>query len=101
MISSWILKWNARISLRLFDHGFGANDDDNAAVGNGIAGTIGLLVVADDRALRQLHMAIDDGAADARVTPDIHMIEDDRILYFGIAIDAHIVTNPRFRHSAA
>jgi hypothetical protein len=29
-------------SLRFLDHGFGANDDDNAIFGNRIAGSVGL-----------------------------------------------------------
>src|SRR4029077_1108285 len=43
-------------------------DDDDAAVRDGVPAAILLEVVADARAARNEHVAIDDGPADARVT---------------------------------
>ena len=45
-------------------------DDDDAAVADGVAAAILLRVVADERAARDQHVAVDDGAADLRVPAD-------------------------------
>jgi hypothetical protein len=48
-----------------FEHGIGANDDDHAAFGDGVAGAVGIGIEADDGAFGQVDVAVNDGAADA------------------------------------
>jgi len=62
-------------SFRLFDHGFFAHDDHDAAFGDVVALAIGFKVIADFSALRNRDVAVDDGVADACMTPHIDMIE--------------------------
>src|SRR4051794_11955546 len=47
-------------------------DDDDAGVGDGVTPAILLGVVPDERAARDQHVAIDDRAADPRVSSDAH-----------------------------
>src|SRR5882724_2336975 len=47
-------------------------DDDDARVGDGVAAPIFVRVVADERAARDEHVAVDDRASDARVAADPH-----------------------------
>ena len=63
--------------LGLLDEGFLADDDNDAGIAHVEAAAVGFEVVADFRALGKTDMAIDDGAADARVAPDVHVVVDD------------------------
>src|ERR1700675_4133927 len=76
-----------------FDEGFLADDDDDAGIGDMEAAAVGFQVVADPGALGKTDVAVDDGAADARVAADIHVVVDDGIGDFAVAVDAHVVAN--------
>ena len=71
-------------------------DDDDARVGDGVAAPIFLGVVADERAARDQHVAIDDRAADARVPADAHARHQDALLDVAEAVDPHV----RAEHAA-
>ena len=60
-----------------FDQGFLADDYDYAGVGDVEATLVGFHVVADFGAFGQADVAVDDGAADARVAGDVHVVVDD------------------------
>jgi hypothetical protein len=62
-----------------FDEGFLADDNDDAGIANVEAAAVGFEVVADLGALGEADVAVDDGAADARVAADIHVIVDDGV----------------------
>src|ERR1017187_10632953 len=81
--------------LRLLDHGFGADHDYDAAVGGGIARAIPRFVVADDRAFRELDVAVDNRAADAAVPADADVIKNNRLFDLAVAVHANIVAHDR------
>src|ERR1700680_155355 len=66
----------------LFDQGFLADYYDNAGVGDAEAAFVGFHVVAYFGALGQAYMAVDDGAADARMAADVYVIVDDGLRDF-------------------
>src|SRR5260370_39321423 len=84
-----------------FDEGFLADDDDNAGIGDVAAASIGFEVVAALGALGKADVAIDDGAATARVSADVHMIVDDGVGDCGIAVDADIAADDGFLDASA
>src|SRR5438445_12501890 len=65
--------------LRFFDEGFLTDNNDDAGIADVEAAAVGFEVVADLSALGEAHVAVNDGAADARVAADIHVIVDDGI----------------------
>jgi hypothetical protein len=66
--------------LRFFEHGFGADDDDHAAFGDGVAGAVGIGIEADDGAFGQVDVAVDDGAADAAAAADAESQTDAELV---------------------
>src|SRR5215469_1619084 len=84
-----------------FDQGFLANDDDDAGRGDVEAALVGLKVIADFGVLGKTDVAVDDGAADARVAADVDVIVDDRGGDFAVAVDADVVAEDRGLHAAA
>src|SRR6266849_3359527 len=62
-----------------FDEGFLADDDDDTGIADVEAAAVGFEVVADFGALGKADVAVDDGAANARVAADIHVIVDDGV----------------------
>src|SRR5256885_11699187 len=84
-----------------FDKGFFADDDDDAGVGDVVAALIGFEVITDFGAFGEADVAIDNGAANARVAADAYVIVEDGITDFPEAIDAHIVADDGFRNPAA
>src|ERR1700722_7438991 len=85
----------------LFDHGFRADDDDYAFVGDGIFGSVGFEVVADDGASGQVHVAIDDGVANAAFAADVDVIENDAIVDLAVAVDADVEAEDGLGDAAA
>src|SRR5207245_7705776 len=85
----------------LFDQGFLADDDDDAGIGDVETAAVGFKVIADLRTLGEADVAIDDGAADARVAPYVHVVVDDGIRDFGIAVDADVVADHGFLDASA
>jgi len=84
-----------------FDHGFWADDDHYAFVGDGVTGAVGFEVVADDGALGEIYVAVDDGVADAAATADVDVIEEDALIDFAVAVHAHIETENGFGDAAS
>src|SRR5256885_6674911 len=84
-----------------FDKGFFADDDDDAGVGDVVAALIGFEVVTDFGAFGEADVAINDGAANARVAADADVIVQDGITDFAEAVDAHVVADNGFRNAAA
>src|ERR1700740_623261 len=76
-----------------FEHGFFADDGDDALFADMVAAAVGFEVVADFGVFGQNHVAIDDGVADAGMAADIDVVEDDGIFHFAKAIDAHVETD--------
>src|SRR4051812_11664031 len=73
------------------DQGFiVGRDDDDAVVGDGMAPPIFLGVVADERAPRDEHVAIDDRAADPRVAPDADAGHQDALIDVAEAVDPDV-----------
>src|SRR5712664_4493322 len=95
------LEYENLSGFRFFDEGFLADDDDNTGIGNVEAAAVGFEVVADLGALGKADVAVDNGAADARMAADIHVVVDDGIGDFAVAVDADIVANRRFLDAAA
>src|SRR5438105_11030196 len=91
----------ASSGFRLFDKGFLANDDDNAGIGDVKAAAVGFEVVANLGAFRKADVAVDDGAANARVAADVHVVVDDGLRDFRVAVDTHIVADDGSLHAAA
>ena len=67
------------------------NDDDDAAIGDGVALAVRFEVVTDFGALGQIDVTVNDGVANARVAADVDVIEDDGIFDFAVAVYANIV----------
>src|ERR1700731_4490454 len=63
--------------FRFLDQGFLADDDDDTRIGDVEAALVGFQVIADLGALGKADVAVDDGAADARVVADVHVVVDD------------------------
>src|SRR6266436_3379049 len=87
--------------FRLFEKGFLADDHDDAGFGDVEAPAVGFEVVANLGALGEAYMAVDDGAANTRVTANIHVIVDDGLRDFRVAVDADIVADHGRLHAAA
>src|SRR6266481_9490558 len=62
-----------------FDQGFLADDDDDTGISDVEAALVGFEVIADLGALGKADVAVDDGAADARVAADVHVVVNDGI----------------------
>src|SRR5712691_1585824 len=84
-----------------FDQGFLADDDDDTGIGDMEAALVGFEVVADLGALGKADVAVDDGAADARVTADVHVVVDDGIQDIAVTVDADVVADDGFLNAAA
>src|SRR2546429_2790049 len=80
----------ASSGFRLFDKGLLANDDDNAGIGDVKAAAVGFEVVANLGAFRKADVAVDDGAANARVAGHVHVAVHCGLRDFRVAVDAHI-----------
>ena len=66
----------------------GLGDDGDALLGDGqAAGEVGLAVPADLEAGGDLHVLVDDRAADPGVAADLDAVEEDRVLDQGEAVD--------------
>src|SRR5260370_19471233 len=85
----------------LFDEGFLADDDNDPGIADVEAAPVGYEVAADFSALGKADVAVNDGAADARVTADIHVVVDDGIRDFAVTVDADIVADDRFLNTSA
>src|SRR5712692_4844101 len=85
----------------LFDEGFLADDDDDAGIADVEAAAVGFEVVADLSALGKADVAINDGAADARVAADVHVVVDDGIQDIAVTVDADVVADDGFLNAAA
>jgi hypothetical protein len=79
-----------KASFRFFDHGFGADDYDHAVFGYGVAGAVGLGVVADDGAFGEAYVAVNYGAADAAAAAYDYVIEYDALIQFAVAVYADV-----------
>src|SRR5271154_420435 len=78
----WVEVTARRLSLRrlgFLDQRFLAYDDHDSRIGDVKAALVGFHVIADLSAFRQRHVAVDDGAANARVAANVYVIVDDRI----------------------
>src|SRR5262245_48676188 len=71
-------------------------DHDDAGVRDGVPAPILLRVVADARAARDEHVAVDDGPADAGVAADTHARHQDALVDQAEAVDPHV----RAEHAA-
>src|SRR5271167_2876612 len=92
----------SRLALfRFFDHGFGADHDYHAVLGDGVARAVGFGVIADYRAFGQAYVTINDGAANAAAAADIHVIEDDALIELAITIDSHVEAEHGFGDASA
>ena len=63
-------------SRRGSGNGVAFGDNDDAAVSDGKARAVAVEVVADLRAVGDVHAIVDDGAANSGVTADLHVAED-------------------------
>src|SRR5437667_259307 len=84
-----------------FDQGLLADDDDDTGIGDVEAALVGFEVVADLGALGKADVAVDDGAADARVAADVHVVVNDGIQDIAVTVDADVVANDGFLNAAA
>src|SRR5467141_2384415 len=84
-----------------FDQGFLADDDDDTGIGDVEAALVGFEVVADLGALGKADVAVNDGAADARVAADVHVVVDDGIQDIAVTVDADVVADDGFLNAAA
>ena len=74
---------------------------DYAGGGDVEAALIGFGVVADFGVFGEADVAVDDGAADARVAADIDVVIDDGSGDFAIAVDADVVAEEGVLDAAA
>src|SRR5579872_319431 len=86
---------------RVFKQRIVARHDGDAAVGDEIAGAVGFGVVADGGAFGQVHIAVDDTAAQAAVAADGYVGKENGRVDFGIGVDAHIGRDHRVLHHTA
>src|SRR5262249_34917721 len=63
----------------------------DAGIGDVVAAPVGFEVVADFGVLGKGDVAVDDGAANARVAADVHVIVEDGFADFAETVDANIV----------
>src|SRR5260370_1984502 len=61
----------------LLDQRFLADDDDDAGIGDVEAAAVGFEVIADLGALGEADVAVNDGAADARVAGAAHKVVEE------------------------
>ena len=87
------LEYEKLSGFGFFDEGFLSDDDDDAGIGDMEAAAVGFEVVADLGALGKTNVAVDDGAADARVAADVYVIVENGIGDFAVAVDADVVAN--------
>src|ERR1019366_8601638 len=73
---------------RGFEQAMVARDHGYAAVGDVVLLAVSLGVVADDRSLRHVHIAVDDGLADLAAASHVHMREQDAVLDLAVGVDA-------------
>src|SRR5579862_5318315 len=74
----------------IFEERVVAGDDGDAAFGDEITLAVGLGVVADRGAFRNVHIAIENGFADAAAPADANVRKQNAIVHFGVRIDPHI-----------
>src|SRR4029077_4462788 len=67
-------------------------DDDDARFGHGVTATVFFEVVADERAARDEHVAIDYRPADARVAPDSYAGHQNALLDVRKAVNSDVRT---------
>src|ERR1035438_10320955 len=72
-----------------------ASDDGEAALGDEVVFLVFVGVVADDGAVGDVDVAIDDGVADAAVAADVNMGKDDAGVDVGVGVDAHVLGEDR------
>src|SRR6185369_17855537 len=80
-----LLACKLRVDVTLFAGGH----DHHSAVGNGVAAAVLRGVVADDRALGHLDLAVQDRLLDAGVAVDGGVVHDDRVLDVAVRVHAH------------
>ena len=68
-----------------------ACDNGQPGWGDKVAALVLYGVVADDRALGYVDMAVDDGSPNAAMPPDVDVGEDDAGVHVGVRVDAHIL----------
>src|SRR2546421_3933412 len=69
---------------------FVLGDHDDAPLADGVAPPVFLFVVADARAARDEHVAIDDRPSDPRVAPDAHAGHQNALLHIAEAVHANV-----------
>src|SRR5271157_3423805 len=89
------------LGFGFFDEGLLADDDDDARGGDMKAAAVGFEVEADFGFFGKADVAVDDGAADARVAANVDVIVQNGFGDFAIAIDADIVTDDAVLDAAA
>src|SRR5271154_2451617 len=67
-----------------------ARDHGDAALGDEIALAVGLGVEAYGGALGQVHVAVDDGAADAAAASNADVREQNALVDFAVGVHAHV-----------
>src|ERR1700737_1875405 len=75
---------------RIFEQGIIAGHHGNSAVGDEVALPVGLRIVADGCAFRDVYVAINDGLADATMPPHIYVREENAVVDFAVGIYSHI-----------
>src|SRR5579862_5787097 len=88
-------------SDRVLVEGVVAGDDGKAAGSDEVVLAVFGGIVSDDGAFGKMHVAVDDGAADAAVASDVDMREDDTGVDFGVGIDADVLGKDGVAHHAA
>lgn len=67
-----------------------ARHDRDAAIGDEVAFAIGFGIVANRRAFRNMHVAIDNGLLDAATASDVDVGEQNAVFDFRVRINPHI-----------
>ncbi len=70
-----------------------AGDDGEAVGGDEVVFLVFVGVVADDGAVGDVDVAVDDGVADATVPADVDVGEDDAGVDVGVGVDADVVAD--------
>src|ERR1017187_3195774 len=86
---------------RVLVDGVVAGDDGEAALGDEVVFLVLVGVVADDGAVGDVDVAVDDGVADAAVAADVDVGKDDAGVYVGVGVDAHILGEAGVAHPRA
>src|ERR1700687_1273529 len=75
---------------RILEQGIVTSHHRDSALGHEVALAIGLSVISDRCAFRNVHVTINDGLANAAMPSHIHMGEENATLHFAIGVHAHV-----------